>query len=136
MPTAAPSRRLPTLSTTTTRTIALQVLGRYVPRDCDEADAVIARSQEILVADLDAGVLPTARWVVEHYESAVRNDYEGIADQLRPLVEHLGPAMTADPLLASRVLPLARNLGLDDLRETCLRAVRAAIAPTVGRKGR
>lgn len=128
--TAAPS----TPATPTPRAIAIEVLGRYVPRDCDDADIVIARCQEILAAELDAGALPTARWVVERYRNAVSRDYDGIADQLRPLLAHCDAAAAQCGELAALLLPIARELALDELRAVCLRTVRAAIAAPLARQ--
>lgn len=117
------------------RAIALEVLGRWQPLDCDTAEDVVELAQKVLRDDLRNGVASTGRWVIERYESALRHEYEGITEQLRPLVCELGPCIQQDGHLASRVLPWARDLGLTELRQIALRTVAGAIDTAQKKKG-
>lgn len=114
--------------------LAVATLTRYVPRDCDDSAAVIDGSREVIGEALKACNLPIARHIVNSYAAAVREHYEGIEDQLRPLIEKLGPCVAMDADLACQVQPLARALGLDDLRFACLSKLRHAICAAVTRR--
>lgn len=121
-------------STSVKREIALQTLGRYTPQDCDQAEQLVSAAQEVIRDDLKQGVMPTARWLVGRYESARAHEYEGIADQLRPLIKDLGPCVAQDGELAARVQPIARALGLDELRQACVTAANAALRAGIARR--
>lgn len=124
----------PVLSPATRLALAVATLTRYVPRDSSDAESVIDGSREIIREALEAGNLPVARHVVNSFASATREHYEGIAEQLRPLMENLGTCVQLDAELAAQVMPLARAMGLEDLRAACLARLRQVIGLVPSRR--
>lgn len=124
----------PILSQSSRLALAVQVLTRYVERTGADAEAVIEGSRALIADALRAGNLPIARHVVNSFAAAVREYREGIEEQLRPLIDELGPCITLDAELAGTVLPIARQLGLVDLHAACLARLREVIGTIPSRR--